>query len=277
MISNAPDRFRAVVFVHGWGGSAETTWYRFQELVDDGADADLRDWWSKADLYFYGYESRRFSVAEHAASFLAFLDKVFPNPAALLSAPPNTGDRAFGYRELYLVGHSLGGVVLREGILDRVAIAEAKQRPATTSTALLDSYIRLFAPAMHGARPSGWLGLAYHLLSEIRELKPWFKSVAESTTILRQLMSDSDKLVRLRDSTDELAVKTRYRALAADVVYGENEHIVERDKFRMDRLPDKPVPGMNHTSVCKPQQRYRFPLRFVVSGVGASMSETDDE
>jgi pimeloyl-ACP methyl ester carboxylesterase len=268
MITKAPGRSRAVVFVHGWGGSAGTTWNRFQELIDDDTEPDVRSWWSAADLYFYGYESRRFSIAEQAAAFLKFLDSVFPNPSSFFGTPANS-KRDLDYAELYLVGHSLGGVVLREGILDRAAIAEAKQRTRTESISLLDASLRLFAPAMHGAKPSGWLGLAYHLLNEIKEVKPWFTALAESQTIVRQLKSDSDKLVRLHDLTEDLASRTSYRALVADVVYGENEHIVERDKFRLDKLPPSPVPRMNHRSLCKPQPGYRYPLHFVMRGIDA--------
>jgi hypothetical protein len=133
------------------------------------------------------------------------------------------------------------------------------------SVDLLDAGLRLFAPAMHGAKPSGWLGLAYHLLHEISELQPWFQAITESTTIVRQLASDSEKLVRLRRRTEALARTTKYRALIANIVYGENEHIVERDKYDLDEI-ELPVNGKNHRSVCKPDEGYRGPLHFVMTG-----------
>ncbi len=264
MISDSPAPTRAVVFVHGWGGSPAATWYRFQELIDDDSAPDVWMWWRDADLYFYGYESRRFSISEHAERFLRFLDQIFPvRSSSLVQATDAMLE--YCYRELYLVGHSLGAVVLREGILDRAAIAAAAARPSSESTALLEGRLRLFAPAMHGARPNGWLGLAYHLLREIREVKPWLEAAVESQTIVRQLHSESDKLKRLRDETEKLAGTTSHPALVADVVYGEKEHIVERDKFRLDKI-DLPVLGRDHRSICKPDEKYRDPLHFVMRG-----------
>ncbi len=264
MISGAPSPRRAVVFVHGWGGSPAATWHRFQELVDDDSPREVRAWWQQADLYFYGYESRRFSISEHAERFLRFLDQVYPvRLASLVQASYDRRDHRYG--ELYLVGHSLGAVVLREGILDRAAISAAPGRPSAQSTAILSGRLRLFAPAMHGAKPSGWLGLAYHLLHEIREVKPWLEAAMESQTIVRQLHSESDKLKRLRDETEKLAGTTSHPALVADVVYGEREHIVERDKFRLDRI-ELPIRGRDHVSICKPDDEYRDPLQFVMEG-----------
>ena len=264
LLSCSTEPVRAVVFVHGWGGSPVSTWSRFQEVVDKATAKDVLAWWREADLYFYRYESRRFSIAEHAESFLRFLDQVFPVPSAI---PPACEARAISvnYSELYLVGHSLGGVVLRESILDRAAKAAAPGRPSKASTALLKGNLRLFAPTMHGAKPSGWLGLAYHLLREIREFEPWVKAAMESQTIIRQLRSDSDKIKRLRTRTEDLARSTSHPALIASVVYGEDEHIVERDKFELDEI-EPPVRGRDHRSICKPDDHYPHPLRFVMTG-----------
>jgi pimeloyl-ACP methyl ester carboxylesterase len=257
---------RCVIFVHGWGGSPEATWFRFQELVDDQSDQSLFGWWRETDLYFYSYESRRFSISEHTERFLRFLDQVYPKRLTSLVSGNELEEHT--YTELVLVGHSLGAVVLREGVLDRAAVALAPQRASAQSAAILDAQLRLFAPAMHGAKPSGFLGLAYHLLREIREIKPWIEAAAESQTIVRQLKSESDKLTRLRTDTEELAAKTSFRALVADVVYGEKEHIVERDKFRLDRI-NLPLAKRDHRSVCKPDTDYREPLKFVKEGAHA--------
>jgi hypothetical protein len=255
---------RAVVFVHGWGGSPVSTWSRFQEVIDNTNQKDVLGWWHEADLYFYRYESRRFSIAEHAELFLRFVDQVFPVPT-IISSACEARAVSVNYRELYLVGHSLGGVVLRESILDRAAKAAVPGRLIDISTALLNGSLRLFAPAMHGARPSGWLGLAYHLLREIREFEPWVKAAMESQTIIRQLRSDSDKIRRLRTGTENLARSTSHPALIASVVYGEDEHIVESDKFELDDI-EPPVTGRDHRSICKPDDQYGNPLRFVMTG-----------
>lgn len=150
MLSGVPAPRRAVVFVHGWGGSPAATWHRFQELIDDESVPDVWAWWREAELYFYSYESRRFSISEHAEKFLRFLDQIFP---VRLSSFLQGTTQDHRYRELYI-----GAVVLREAILDRAAIATAVVRPSTESTALLNGRLRLFALAMHGAKQAAGSG-----------------------------------------------------------------------------------------------------------------------
>src|SRR5213594_325579 len=85
LLSSSAEPVRAVVFVHGWGGSPVSTWSRFQEVVDKINDNEVLSWWYDADLYFYSYASRRFSIAEHGEAFLRFLDRVFPSPSSIPS------------------------------------------------------------------------------------------------------------------------------------------------------------------------------------------------
>jgi pimeloyl-ACP methyl ester carboxylesterase len=268
MTANSGKSTRAVVFVHGWGGSPGSTWYHFQEQIDNHKHPELAKWWQGADLYFYNYESTRFSIAEHTEAFLTFLDSIFPKfSTSAFYSPRDIVRDSHDYEELFLIGHSLGGVVLREAILDRTALKEATHRRHSEATNIVDAHLRLFAPAMHGAKPSGWLGLAYHLLREIKQVQPFFKAVEESQ-IIRQLRSESDKLKRLRDETEAFAMSKGYRALVAHVVFGEKEQVVDRDKFRLDNLSPS-VEGKDHTSICKPDSDYYYPFKFVVWGKDA--------
>ena len=56
LISDAPeaDVKRAVVFIHGFNGSARGTWTDFLSLVDDPQACSV--WWEAADLFFYHYQ-----------------------------------------------------------------------------------------------------------------------------------------------------------------------------------------------------------------------------
>ena len=271
LLSNAPVVSKAVCFVHGFGGDPVATWKNFQFFVD-APDTPSHEWWRSADLFFYGYESRRLSIAEHGQLLLNFIDSIFPTIHSDLFEPmdlnlgieplptPNTRT----YSELYLVGHSMGGVTLREALLDRAAKADAHALEPGAAK-MLSAEVRLFAPATFGAEPSGFLGILVRSLRSVALFGPLIDPFLQSNTIVRQLQAESKKLSHLREATERLARTGRYPALIAHVLFGENEQLVERDKLELDEL-EVPAVGKDHWSVCKPNQAYRQPIEFVASG-----------
>lgn len=117
------------VFVHGFDGSPRATWIDFEHLIDElGAKYPA---WSDCDLLFYGYGNyKQFPVL--AQEFLDFLDIVaVGNVTSLFDVTfrlPSTNElsspflatlwkpREKPYKRLVLVGHSTGGVIIREAI-----------------------------------------------------------------------------------------------------------------------------------------------------------------
>jgi hypothetical protein len=266
--------------VHGFGGDPVSTWKYFQLFIDDAA-TPTSDWWRTADLFFYSYASRRLSIAEHAQMLLDFFDSIFPtvDPEVFQQTSPqmmqicsdlklptepldNIGTR--NYSELYLVGHSMGGVLIREAILDRAAKAAA-HAVQPREAEMLNANLRLFAPAMLGAQPSGFLGVLVQSLRSIPLFSRLIEPIAKTNTVVRQLQPESKKLAQIREGTERLARIGSYPALIAHVLFGEHEQVVERDKFELDEL-EVPAVGHDHWSICKPSKSYLLPIDFVVKG-----------
>jgi pimeloyl-ACP methyl ester carboxylesterase len=88
MISRGPRTARtAAVFVHGFGGSAVTTWLELQTLVDELHEVypDFAQW----DLYFHQSYTAYGDVPVLAADIVSLLRAVFPSPRDGLLALPS--------------------------------------------------------------------------------------------------------------------------------------------------------------------------------------------
>jgi hypothetical protein len=285
LLSREREVQNAVIFTHGFLGNPVDTWAWFQVYMDANEDEALYNWWRSADAFFYGYESFNLNIPLHAVALQNFVASVFPRPGpdvvkaadpvwrekliekmGPLFDPQPTLDSALhrSYSRLFLVGHSLGGVVLRQAILDW-AIQEESLSSGSPVTMILDAELRLFAPAIFGANPAGLIGLAYHFVMGSLKYSQWVNPVMKSSRVLRQLKEDSTKLERIRTDTEQLASVRKLRALTAHVLFGADEQIVEPDKYKHDHL-DVAEKGHNHWSICKPFHNFRKPLKFVVYG-----------
>ena len=129
MLSTAEHAETAIIFVHGFNGDPTGTWLQFQFLVDEApAFAPL---FAGCDLYFYSYDSLRENAAVNASRLASFVKRVYPEPDfpgaymmsdAMRQFIPLPADSGKGirrsYRKLVLVGHSLGGVLIRQLIVN---------------------------------------------------------------------------------------------------------------------------------------------------------------
>jgi len=281
LLSREPPATRALVFVHGFAGDAAKTWVHFTEMIQGRSD-----WWSHSDAYFVGYNSLRCDIRGAAIGLLTFLRSIAPFPPPALFEYERWGarggfrDSQTKYEDLYLIGHSLGGVLVRQAV--RLAVREHvdKQRqgssgplltPVTAETSEADfvellkmARLRLFAPAIAGARPSGIKGLLQS--AGFTGLIAWSRSYHE-------LKETSPVLADLRSGTESLAVTfPDATAFRADIAWAERDTVVYAVEYGCDRL-GKHVSGVTHTSICKPNPRYRLPVRFVeVDTVPAGLS-----
>src|SRR5467141_1852685 len=125
LISDAVDVDTAVIFVHGFLGTPEGTWLNFPDAICSQRDPNyLR--WSKCDVFFFSYRSFRDDITESAQALLKFIRAVFPQPSDSIFKIPQrvAGVRALldvtkgkpTYKELVLVGHSEGGIVIRRAV-----------------------------------------------------------------------------------------------------------------------------------------------------------------
>jgi hypothetical protein len=259
---------RAVVFVHGFNGSASTTWTDFLTLVDVEEVAGA--WWSESDLYFYDY--RWASVFQqiniNSLSLFIFLTSLFPNPSKLLRASMFRLN-PFVYNELVLVAHSEGGLLLRKVMLEaaqddhRVGAflrkGRFRRRPEPEPFGLLLGKLRLFAPALGGEMQSGYLGIVSSL--------PIVSNLLRVSAARNSMNPASASVTETRKQTDEYAARLDMACFRADILWAEKDLVVNGEKYASDMQCKYFPPATTHISVCKPTMNYTLPLRFVEKGV----------
>lgn len=270
LVSAAPtgDVERAVVFVHGFNGSARDTWTDFLSLVDDeGAGR----WWELSDIFFFDY--KRASVfsqlINNTLEVYRFIHSVFPQPFDLFKTNNPFRDKDFQYRELFLVGHSEGGLLLRKAVIEAAQRDPAVQIFLQASkfgkvdppepTGLLLAKLRLFAPALGGEMLTGIYGVTASL--------PIISNALSSSAAKQGMSPSSAAVTEARRQTDHYAYSLPFECFRAHIVWAEEDLIISAEKYERDRHGLSFPSGTSHTSVCKPTWNYSLPLDFVESGV----------
>lgn len=117
--------------------------------------------------------------------------------------------------------------------------------------------LRLFAPAIMGARPSrllGWLNAS--LIG--KALRPFFQASAA----YNDMQPDSQLVTAIRDRTEEYSsLYPTLAALRARILWGRKENVLTPGDYRDDDFDFEE--GHDHISVCKPKPEYLRPLEFV--------------
>jgi pimeloyl-ACP methyl ester carboxylesterase len=247
--STTPDG-SAIVFVHGFNGSAIETWMDFDKMLPETGGCSNRD------IFFVGYDALRSDLTASAAIFREFLDQFFANHTNLLSgAIPSSAKRAdgFAYETLLIVGHSLGAVIARRALLD--ATIMSKTWPSRCK-------LCLFAPAHRGANVTD---LAIEAVSNWSFLKPFSALMRFQSPLIDQLRRGSDVLKILQDETVELTKNGANSHLKAVLVLiAQYERIVDNIRFANDPPPIT-IAGKSHINLCKPSSEFKEPLEHVLS------------
>jgi len=270
MLGDAERIDTAVVFVHGFGGDARKTWLQFQILVDE-----LKQefpWWQDCDLYFWRHRSAWDRIADSARQLGEFIETVFPEPKndvlksyhqylnqlIGVELPPADYGIDRSYKKLLVIGHSQGGVIIREAVWG----VFKRWRDTTDSSngikhPLLNSQIRLFAPAILGASLAGPLGffqdffLTSGLVNPFLQSMPGYKDLDPTNLYLSKLCDWTGGAAK---SHPEIA------GLRARVLFGK-ERVVSPGVYEYDTTED-PELDQGHQNVCKPTRLYTRPLRF---------------
>lgn len=227
---------RLLVFVHGFGGGASSTW----KGAETALVADPRA--ATTDIVFFGYRSLRTQPVLSAGILRGFL-----NIAATGSHQWNTvATKSLGqnvardYKEILIVAHSLGAPVSRRAIID-----------AIRGNAAWADRVRLvlFAPAHMGAFLSdlqkelrGSVGTLLGSIVTIAKLQVLsLDGLEPGSTFLTQLLDDS---------ATELANGWEDQIKAKQVIFGYEDRVVKPDRFLEDPAADV-WDGYGHCSVCR--------------------------
>ncbi len=258
LLSTDPNVDTAVVFVHGFGGAPTSTWLDFHGLVK--ICSSNYPWWEKSDLFFYSYESLKTPILVNAETFALFLEHILSrdeNGAWRFSA-----SRSVSKRQLFLVGHSEGAVVIRRMLLDRFnnlkevsKLKGPKLKAALKADIVLNSQLRLFAPACRGTNFSSLLGF-------VTSFSTLISAIASTSLVRNELLKNSPVLTQIREDTGTARTKfPEVPSFTANVLFGDLDQVVYTVSYGWDRV--KTAKGHDHFSICKPHFRYLRPLEFV--------------
>ncbi len=236
-----------VFFVHGFFGSPRGTWKGFSPTLTTHPD------FTNSDLFFLSYRDRRAQLREAGSAVFRAIQRCLHHRRA------TKGDQLIEYERMILVGHSLGGPVLRAAVLD--ARQHALKHGDDGATFPRATQLRLFAPAIHGANVNGFLT---PLRAASPLLAPLFAGPA-----YRDLTHKTDSLKRLRSDTEEATTQIQEGPLVADILWAQRDHLVEAGGGYKD---DHFAPSANattHWSICKPDKSHKEPVSFLIDGCKA--------
>lgn len=233
---------KAVVFVHGYMGDAISTWTLFESLLPGRPKA--KDY----DLFFYGYNCCSSNTTAQGRLLCDFLHRLFSSPADIaLGSLPQAADRTFSsdYKEVFLVGHSIGAIVCRRALL----MARDLNYNWMPKTRMV-----LFAPAHDGA-----------IVSEILKDLGWLRFVFNvwrfASPLVDEVAPGSASIAQLKQETVSAVQQGANYLKATKVIIAEVERVVSNLQFEaVDPVPAVPYRGTTHNSLCKPHSRFTYPV-----------------
>lgn len=248
---------RLIVFIHGWRGDAAGTWGEFAKPPAD-------EWWAVSDLLFVDYDSTSESVVATADRIRARIKDFYPVPNGEMLVRRGVAVRENWeqpYRELIIVGHSLGGLVARRAVVDAIDEWKGKGFDAVLRPPILDAHLRLFSPASAGFLPRGFVGAC-------QAAPLWWvvEMFLRRGGAYLDLQPGSATITSTKEWTEAYEVGHEHAsALAASLLWANPEKVVATERYATD-AQTRTADGTDHGSVCKPNAGYSLPYHFVKTG-----------
>lgn len=248
---------RLIVFVHGFGGRAVATW------TDFPLSGQMGTWWEESDMLYVGYKSMKENITSVADRLRTELPRFYPTPyfpAMEVGGVKARDDISSEYEDLILVGHSLGGLVIR------IALAYVAQQRSNSSPSaaaappfLLEAQTRFFSPASAGFRSGGALGII-----GAAGVWPVIEMFLRASSAYTDMDPESSLIKGTREKTERLAREGFY-SLRARILWANPDGVVKAEEYDTDLYRDS-ADDTSHGSVCKPSSDYQRPWQFVETG-----------
>lgn len=234
-----PDR--AFVFVHGYSGGALSTWSTFSTLLPQCEQ------YGDADIFFYEFDGIQSELYASIGLLRAFLIDLIDD-STIVSSSLDVARRQCLYKHVVLVGHSLGGVLIRGALIECIK----KGKPWAPQVELV-----MYAPAHSGARIDR---LAASAVKGFPLLPQAATAGRFKSPLVEQLAEGSKELEDLKSTVQLLLRQGHHNIVPTLIVTAENEHVVSNKPF-IDKDPlAEPIRGSFHTTVCKPSTTFSLPL-----------------
>ncbi|QXQ11721.1 alpha/beta hydrolase [Paeniglutamicibacter sp. Y32M11] len=242
---------RLIVFIHGFLGRDKSSWGNMVDFPEG------EQFWLESDLLFVGYKTIQSnqSIQGLSGNIHEELKCYYPAQNSSMYMSGDYKLREYNneeYEELYLVGHSMGGVIVKQIVSNDAAnVINNLQEEVIYS----NSNVRLFSPAHGGFRPMGTLWLL--CMGEI--LSPFISYLAD-------LKVNSPYLTDLKGRCDILASRFSVTPLGLTnlILWARPEHVVAVTSTSVDVVIGE-VRGKTHTTICKPSSSYVTPWTFIQS------------
>lgn len=238
---------RSLIFlVHGFKSKSKQTWpFTDAQILDDVVFG-----WS--DIVVWDYNSFTGNIPKEVANLHKAINFFWNNSEYVVrkqwarhkfehDGPPSK------YQRVILIGYSLGAYLVRSAALT------AALQP-TAPPWLADLHVGLFAPAHCGAP-----GIDYFKTDG--GLMDGFKNWMRRNTVRAAdvLVPGSSHLQKLRSRT-ELFARTHGALAARYILFGDDEAIVNVDKFHCDTVAITTSAGKHHGNVQKANDVYLQPV-----------------
>ncbi len=220
-----PQMKRAIVFIHGLGGNAKTTWGKFPELIS--SDPILG---KSYDTDTYGFSTSLFSLPFFSLS---------PRVQLLASGLSTFLINRFGeYDAVTLVCHSLGGLVARQYVLEQTLDKVLGQTSGETVVKI--RRLVLYATPNNGSE-----------LANIGKLVSWWQPQIKQACNDSDFITTLNKLWLLLKRKDNLNIPVTF-------VMGDLDRIVSPASARpdWDFQYSATITGASHTDIVKPSDYY---------------------